>query len=296
MPGDALYKKAEKALEGGNPEEALAICQKITNDVDAAALAVECLAELGRWPEAEKAAARVLGEDPQWATGYLVQGFAAIERADRKAAKALLEKAWKEDATLVDAPLTLSTLADLEGDFKQGDHWLELARKEDGEIPAPFHLNAVAFDELLLEAVDQFPKNSSDTLDESHFRVVPMPSAQDIANGTGIGDGWRIEDLDPAGDPPTFSLTFFQRNLERGAAAPQDISSQIEEAITEALSDLAELAQKMEDEDDGGNEDEAEDDGELEGYGEDPDEDEDEDDEEPVRKQGGRGTPKKKSR
>ncbi len=299
MAGDELYKKAEQALENGYPEMALEICAKIPDNVDAKALAVEILAELGRWPEAEKAAAEVLAEDPEWATGYLVLGFAAIERVDLKAAQLLLERAFKEDQNLVDAPLTLAAMADFAGDFTGGDQWVEKARKADPSIPAPIHLNAVAFDELLLQVVDQFEEQSSETLDESHFRVLPMPSPSDIANGTGIGDSWRIEDLDPEGDPPSFSLTLFQRNLERAASSPADIASLIDEALTEALSELSVLAEKIDgeepDDDDGDEEDQGS------GFGE----DDDMDDEEPItpkqvapkkipHKHGGQAKPKKR--
>lgn len=278
MSGNELYKKAEKALENGYPEMALEICAKLPDDVDAKALAVEILAELGRWPEAEKAAAIVLEEDPQWATGYLVLGFAAIERVDLKAAQLLLERAWKEDQNLVDAPLTLAAMADFAGDFAGGDKWVEKARKADSTVPPPLHLNAVSFDELLLQVVDQFGEKSSDTLDESHFRVLPMPSPSDVAQGTGIGDAWRIEDLDPEGDPPTFSLTLYQRNMERGASSPTDVASLLDEALTEAMSQLSELAEKADGEEP--DDDDVEDD-EGSGYGEDEDV---EDDDEPVAK------------
>ena len=238
----SIYAQAAEALEAGKPQQALALCEQVpagnADAVNARALEAECLAELGRWSEADETAANVLAEDDQWATGYLIRGLAAAERHDIKKAEGFLKQAWKFDNELDDAAYTLSVLADFEGKFAEGDQWLIRAAESGGIKRAPVHLSAAAFDNLLIESVDTFPGQSAQSLDESRFRVLAMPLPRQLKKGAALGDSYYIDELDPEGDPPVFRLTFFQRNLERDCENPADVRKGIDEAIQAALSEL----------------------------------------------------------
>jgi tetratricopeptide (TPR) repeat protein len=248
MP-DKFYLQAEKALDAGKPKEALALAEKVAGDspdaLEARALAVECLAELGRWADANARAAEVLREDPQWAVGHLVAGLAAIELGKVKEAAKSLERAVTLDGTLAEAALALAAICDFEGRFKDADRWTAAARKADPETPAPLRVSAEELDDVLLAAVEDVDDQTGATLDESRFRVVDMPSAEDLRNGTALTALYRIEELDPEGDPPSMAVVLFQRNLEREAGDRAGLEEAVNTAIVEALDILAAAAEKL---------------------------------------------------
>lgn len=249
MP-DPTYRKAEQALDKGKPAEALALCEKVSANspdaLNAAALAVECLAELGRWEDADARAAAVLKEDPEWATGHLIRGLAAIERRKWKDAVEHLESALDHDKTLAEAAVLRATIADFKGDTKAADQWMAAAKKADKSIQGPTRMSAEDLDALLLEVIEDFPKQTMATLDESRFRIVPMPTEADLKTGTALSATSRVEDLDPEGDPPTVSVTFYQRNLEREAGELDDIADAMEADVEAALGALAQAVKKSE--------------------------------------------------
>lgn len=249
MP-DPTYRKAELALDKGKPAEALALCEKVPANspdaLNAAALAAECLAELGRWDEADARATAILKEDEAWAMGHLIRGLAAVERRKWSPAAAHLETAFKTDNTLAEAAVLRATLADFKGDAKAADLWMAAARKADKSIQGPTRMSAEDLDALLLEVIDDFPKQTTATLDESRFRIVPMPTDADLKAGTALSATSRVEDLDPEGDPPTLGLTFYQRNLEREAGSIDDIADAMEADVEAALAALAEAVKRVE--------------------------------------------------
>lgn len=248
MP-DNLLAQAEEALDAGKAKEALALAEKVPSDapdaIDAKALAVECLAELGRWLEAGARAAAVLREDPAWPTGHLIAGLAAIETGRIAEATPHLLEALKLDESLTEAAEGLAVTSDFEGRYHDADRWMGVARQSDAGEPVPFHVDAQALDDLLLEAVEDMPEHAIETLDESRFRVLPMPTAADLKAGTPLTATYRIEELDPEGDPPSMALVLYQRNLEREAGDRKGLEDAVADAIIEALEVLAAAAAKI---------------------------------------------------
>lgn len=248
MP-DKRYLQAEKALDAGKPKEALALAEQVPGDspdaLEARALAVECLAELGRWDDAKERAAAVLREDPEWAVGYLVTGLAAIEQARPLDAVKPLERAVALDASLSEASAALAAVYDFLGKYAEADRALAAARKADPEIPAPARVSAMELDDVLLAAVEDADEQTGATLDESRFRVLPMPSSGDLKNGTPLTASYRIEELDPEGDPPSMAVVLYQRNLEREAGDRPGLEAAVNEAIVEALEVLAAAAEQI---------------------------------------------------
>lgn len=246
MAKESAYAQAEKELLAGDPEKALAFCAEVPaghkDALDAAALAAECLAELGRWEEADARAATILREDPQWAVGHLIRGLAAIEDGDYVSAAKKLLRAWDEDDELFEAAVALAALADFEAHYEEADEWLRKAHDADDEQAGPFHVDAASLDELLLEVIDEYEGESEAVLEESRFRILPMPSKADLKRGASLTGAFRIDELDPEGDPPSFGLTIYQRNLERGLRSKTGLKTALDEAVTTALSAVSEAA------------------------------------------------------
>jgi tetratricopeptide (TPR) repeat protein len=246
MPQDSNYRRAEKAFADGDVEEALQFCEKVepksADRLDAEALAVECLAELGRWEEADERAAMILKEDDEWPTGHLVRGLAAIENANSKEAEKHLKRAFALDATLGEAAIMLAALCDFRGAYDDADRWLKKAHKAEPDIEGPTRLTPADLDEILVAVVEDYPTQTARTLEESRFRVRPMPSAAELKRGVSLTQMALIEEIDPEGDPPTFAMTLFQRNLEREAADEEAVAEAIEAEIENALTVLAKKA------------------------------------------------------
>lgn len=249
MPASSPYSKAEKAYAAGKPEEALALCKKVGRGdpdyLNSRALAAECLAELDRWPEACRMAQEALQEDPAWATGYLICGLAFLRQVDLERAEDQLRQAWDADHQLGEAALLLAVLADFRGERDEADRWQERAAGADPDVPFPFHFSESEFDEVLVEAMQDFDGLAARSLEESRFQIVPMPSREDLATGTPVDALYRIVTLDPESDPPTFHLMIFQRNIERSAASDQDVFDRLGQILTAVLGELAQRAKTV---------------------------------------------------
>jgi tetratricopeptide (TPR) repeat protein len=244
----STYVRAAAAYEQGDLATALELSETVPADapdaLDAAALAAECLAELGEWETASLKATEILALDPEWPTGYFIHGLAASRKGDLKTAARAFERAWEMDATLADAAFLRSAVADMEGHGAEADQWLAKAHAADSDYAAPRHIPTADVDTLLLHVVDEYDDQTLDTLDESRFRIVDMPDRSELREGVFIEAWGNLTEFDPSGDPPTLSLTFYQRNLERGAKDDAEIRERIRETLAEALGLLAESVEE----------------------------------------------------
>jgi tetratricopeptide (TPR) repeat protein len=206
-------------------------------------LTAECLVELGRWEEADAKAAEVLHTDPEWTTGRFIRALAAMQQGRLDDAREGFAAAYKADKTLAEAAHFLSVLADFEDDRESASRWADKADypEPSGKLPA----TVAEFDDLLLEVVADYDDTTADTLDESRFRVVPMPSAAEMRDGDTTVDSWsRLDELDPEGDPPTFGLTLYFRNIVRGAVSTEEVKERLSQLVDDALLVLSEAARE----------------------------------------------------
>lgn len=244
----SLYHRAETAFAEGDIERALGLAEQVPPDAeeatDAAALRAECHAELGNWDKADQIADEVLREDPEWATGYLVRGLSAVASGEIAQGKTFFQQGWKADDTLGEIAFMLSIIADFEGDFVAADNWLLKAHGADHDFPKPLHIETAVLDEFLLLVVDNYDGKTLDSLEESRFRIAPMPDAKDLQEGVSLDAGYKLESLDPENDPPAFALTFFQRNLERGVRHKGELKKRLGQVLDEVLGELVEAVEK----------------------------------------------------
>ncbi len=244
------YRDAETAFAEGRYDDALEACRSIPENaeewLDAQALTAECQVELADWAQADRTAAMVLEKDALWGTGYLIRGLAALERNQVDEAERLLARGWEIDDTIAEIAWLQSVIADFHGRFEEGDDWQTRAHTLDRDFAAPFHTDAATVDSMLLAVVDDYDDATLDTLDESRFRVAPMPSPADLREDVTLESAYRLESVDAEGDPPSISLTLYQRNLERGAKHKGELKRRIADVLDEALSVLAEAVEEAE--------------------------------------------------
>ncbi len=255
MPSTSPYQQAQDAYDSGSLRRALQLCAKVAPDdperIDAQALAAECHAELGEWAEAEATAKQVLAEDPEWPTGHFILAVAAMRRAAVDEAEKHLDRALLFEPEFAEAAFLRSAVADYCKSPEDADRWLARAHRADPEeYGGPLHLSANDVDDLLLEAVAEWEGQTEDTLEECRFRLRDMPDEADVRAGVGLESVANVDELDAEGDPPSFRLTLYQRNLERGAKNREEILGRIYEALEEALGVLAEAVEAADSDED----------------------------------------------
>lgn len=237
---DGALDEAWDALEGGEPERALACVDALGRDAPPRGHLVRALAwlDLGEAAKAERALAdaeRALdADDPDlaFARGELDLARWRLESAERAFRAVVriaddLPSAWER----------LSLLADLAGRSREADRCLARAAELDPDAyPRPKHLSPAEFEALVDRAAADLPPDFQRALAELPVIIDPVPSAElasrapldTPADALGLFVGASALDRGsegPGGGPVAIYL--FQRNLERVCFDAEELEEQV---------------------------------------------------------------------
>jgi predicted Zn-dependent protease with MMP-like domain len=189
---------------------------------------------------------KALSLAPGWVDARCALALALYElldfRAAREMASGALEDADPDDAIRADLLDLLSSLADRDGDFDEGDRLSALAHEIDPEaFPLPCRMSPAEFGNVADEAVYALPAEFLDALRKNLaivFEPVPLEEILRMEDPPlspsllGLYTGVALPDRNDATAPPSLPdvIHLFQRNIEREASSREEVSDQI--AIT----------------------------------------------------------------
>lgn len=224
------------ALEDGLPEEALSLLERTPASGPRWACAALCYLDLGLYEEADRAAARAEAADAGDPDVLLASG--EVHLAAWRVPRALSAFERLTEASPSRAAFErLALCLDLRGDESGAQRALARAAASDPEGgPVAPRLSPSAFEEVVMQAVDDLPPEFQAALERVAIVIDPVPGL-----GAVVGDGRETPaDLlglfvgrslvespsEASGElPPTVFL--FQRNLERGVTDEAELIQEI---------------------------------------------------------------------
>ena len=189
--------------------------------------------QLGDFPEALRALARVLRIDPEHGEAQLERGLALFEQGTFGEAGRAFEHLAHEFPQEPWSFHYLGLLAERRGE--NPEPWFVKARALDPEeFPAPTRLSTAQFDAAVADAIDKLPDHAKPHLSNAIISVEPLPTDSDVAEGLsptllGVFRGTPIDERlhTEAGHHQTVRITLFQKNLERFARSVGDLQEEI---------------------------------------------------------------------
>jgi predicted Zn-dependent protease with MMP-like domain len=247
---DRLVEDIYDALDGGNPERALAAARIALHDAPDDPvlhfLAGVALHELDQPQEAVLALSRAITldpDDPEFLAARARSYFAGCRFPE---ARADAEKALAADAAHADALHLLGLALEREGDFAEADARFAAAGRVDPErFPSPVRLERDAFEQVVVRAGEMLPDEFRSKLDEVPVVVLDLPPQAILTDesppldpgllGLFVGTALSERTFTSAGVPEPPRILLFQRNLERFARDGAELADEIARTLHHEL-------------------------------------------------------------
>lgn len=252
--GEAMLNYADLCM-GSQPEAALVLVDDLLSvsdieeeRIEAQVLRVEALNVLGRSEEASEAAEALIDAEPERPEVELQIGRALYEVGALELAEGRLRRALLRGVMAGDAEYYLGVIADQRDDLDEATLHFIRARELDAQVPPPpWALPSAAFERIVQEVVRTLPDDLRGHLEGTLVVCTELPGIELVADGLDPRTMVFADAVKGAGAETLVGRLFvYQRCVELGAGAPDQLAAALREAIPRELLAVAAGPQRPE--------------------------------------------------
>jgi tetratricopeptide (TPR) repeat protein len=222
-------------------DDALSLCDTDEERTEALVLKVECLLHLGEREQATEAVAALPeGPFPTARLAFMV-GKARFETGEVEAAESLLRDARSREPHNADAAYFLGLVLETRGDRSAATVEFLMTRMLDARAPsAPWALSQEHFERRVRSAIKRLAPALSDKLEGSLVVVSDLPGIEVVAEGVDPRLVVLLDDVPPPEEAPDSDRRVgrcfvYQRNLERAALGPSELTDEVRHSLEREL-------------------------------------------------------------